>query len=130
MITLRADLRSYPEALELNSFQVNTVDVLLRAFLAGAQTVWSAAIIPSPALPGIQIFTPIKLAARVSAYPSYVLEGTIERGSYPFPLTQIDNLFDATEKTIHPVCDVVHEMFHEKGSPCFDQDSKWIEPEA
>jgi hypothetical protein len=74
--------------------------------------------------------TPSKLAARVSAYPSYVLEGTIERGSYPFPFTQIDNLFDPIEKTIHPVCDVVHQMFHEKGSPCFDRDGKWNGPEA
>jgi hypothetical protein len=104
------------------------IDVVFRQVVAQAPYVYQAAGIGPPYLVGIILRLQRELTGVYPAIGGLGEDHTppVEAGEYRFPFLQIDDLVHI-DRILRPVCDQVHQMFGNEGSPSFNASGVWIE---
>jgi hypothetical protein len=110
------------------TFNPTSIDLLLRAFVTRAKTIYEAAALSAPCLLSMMMRIERPLVAHYPALynPWQEDSNPIQREDYPFPYLQIADLSN-TDRIIRPLCDQAHQTFGKRGSPRFDGNGVWID---
>jgi len=103
------------------------IDIILRAFVEHASSVYTAASINGPFLLTMLLHAVSGVTGRfpVPGYPGAEQSGAmVSPGTYPFPVVQADSFLDL-DRVIRPLCDVAHQMFGRDSSSNFNAEGVW-----
>lgn len=107
-------------------FGASAVDILLRQFVSMARLAYEAAGIGAPYILGMMLRIQRPL---IGVYPAggwgEEHSPPVQARDYHFPFMQIDDL-SAIDSIIRPLCDQLHQMFGQDGSPNFNAEGVWI----